>query len=139
MYKTDFSPMIKLIANLRSGVRYRIGVRHGSDIGKTTVNRRPRTRLDGLFIFKSRVSKMHVHINKTRHQILARSINDAGVFWRRKVFSNLSNLSVFNQNVTDIIKMELWVNCMSSFKQIGHQILLQAVDTLQPYESKHRH
>ena len=51
-----------------------------------------------------------------------RSISGAGVFWRRKVFQSEQSF-VFNQNVTDIIKMELWVNCMSSFKQISHQIL----------------
>ena len=46
-------------------VRHRIQVRHGAYGGIAAVGRRQRAGADGLLIRKTRLSKMHMHINET--------------------------------------------------------------------------
>ena len=64
----SFADEVKLHLQVRHTVRNRIQVRHGADGSVTRCGRCFRSCQDGLFIRKTRFTKMHVHVAKTGKQ-----------------------------------------------------------------------
>ena len=139
MNQTNLIATINLEANSRPVIGNRIGVRHSSNISKATMNRSPRARLNGLFVFKARISKVNVHINKARGKHLALCINDGITLLRLNRSCNFSNGFSVNTDVHYRVKIKLRVYNTRALKQKCHQSLLPEANTLRPCASKRLH
>ena len=139
MNETNLIATINLEANSRSVIGDRIGVWHGSNVSKATMNRSSRARLDGLFVLKARISKVNVHINKARGQYLALCINNSIALLRCNSCGYFGNSFSLNTNVQYRVKIKLWVYNTRTLKQKCHQSLLPEANTLRPCASKRLH
>ena len=86
-------------ANHLRAVGGRFRIRHGTDSRKTALRHRRRTSPYRLFVLKSGFSQMHMKIQKTRHHIFARRINNGDLFIRysiRRKAADTGNLSILH-------------------------------------------
>ena len=139
MNETNLIATINLEANSRPVIGNRIGVWHSSNISKATMNRSPRARLNGLFVFKARISKVNVHINKARGKHLAFCINNSIALLRCNGCCYFGNSFSVNTNVQYRVKIKLRVYNTRALKQKCHQSLLPEANTLRPCASKRLH
>ena len=139
MNETNLIAAVNLKTNSRTVIGNRIGVWHGSNVSKATMNRSPRARLDGLLVLKTWISKVDMHINEARGQYLALCINNGITLLRLNRSCNFSNSFSIDTNVQYRVKIKLRVYNTRALKQKCHQSLLPEANTLRPYASKRLH
>ena len=139
MNETNLIATINLEANSRTVISNRVGVWHGSNVSKATVDRSSRARLNGLLVLKAWISEVNMHINEARSQYLALCINNGITLLRCNGCCYFGNSFSIDTNVQYRVKIKLRVYNTRALKQKCHQSLLPEANTLRPCASKRLH
>ena len=87
---------VQLLPQMVKRIGYGVQVRHGAHIGVTAPSRRRRAADHGLFIRKSRLTKMHMHIAKAGKNNIFRFANERKGFHQRSVRRNNTAITEAN-------------------------------------------
>ena len=136
VHQTHAMRGVDLIAHLSTRVGDGIGIGHGGHIGKASMCCRARTRLDGLLVLEARITEVYVHVDETRHQVLACCVDDNRSLRRLECVAHLRNLLALDENVLHLVKPDLRVYEVCPLNQICHCALLPAADTSRPCASQ---
>jgi 4-hydroxy-tetrahydrodipicolinate reductase len=109
-----FCFVVHIIDNIRI-VCYRLCIRHGQHCRISTMRSGLHPGINILFLFKSRIAEMYMHINKSRHHITSVRIDHTFGFFFRKFFSNLFYLLIFDQDICHLIHLCCRIDDMSPF------------------------
>ena len=110
----EFCFVVHIIDNIRI-VCYRLCIRHGQHCRISTMRSGLHPGINILFLFKSRIAEMYMHINKSRHHITSVRIDHTFGFFFRKFFSNLFYLLIFDQDICHLIHLCCRIDDMSPF------------------------
>ena len=87
----------------RAVIGHRVGVGHGANTGHTALGSRTGLALDRALVLVAGLTKMHVHINETGDEILARQLDDlAGI--GGEVLPYLDDALAINLDIHDAVE-----------------------------------
>ena len=111
--------LMHIFYNIRI-VDNRLRIRHRKHRRISTVCSCRHTGEDILFLLKSRITKMHMHIDKSRHHITSLCLNHAIRLAYFQVFSYLCDLVLFNSDIRNLIHLRCRIDHMTAFNQYTH-------------------
>ena len=116
---TAGSLCMNIIYNI-SIIYHRLRIRHGKYRCIPTVCSRSHTCIDIFLLFKSRITEMHMHINKARHHVISLCLNHTIRLFSLQILTNLSDHIILNPYISNFIHLRCRIYHMTAFNQNIH-------------------